>query len=229
MGYSPILGRFLQRDPVGYLGGASLYEVAKSNPNRHTDPYGNTPNDCTLVAGGTAYDPKGWTYVMEWIGTQKIGSTKEAGIELSVVTVMAVFVRKYRKLYQCCDCTDSIYWRWGEAAGQLGTNESSGSEGDGTVLAVGTAGSSIKVPSPWPGVKIPIPFLSTSFKPWGFTAPNWTGYKRVGPTPVATSPADSPPQDNPSAPQGFRAVPAAQLNCAGSMTPLRPAPDPAKF
>lgn len=40
MGYSPIVGRFLQRDPVGYLDTPNLYESEGSNPANIVDPFG---------------------------------------------------------------------------------------------------------------------------------------------------------------------------------------------
>jgi len=40
--YSPITGRFLQRDPFGYLDGTSLYEYARSSPSLYRDPSGTT-------------------------------------------------------------------------------------------------------------------------------------------------------------------------------------------
>jgi hypothetical protein len=40
MGYSPIIGRFLQRDPIEYAGGINLYEFVGSNPPNYVDPYG---------------------------------------------------------------------------------------------------------------------------------------------------------------------------------------------
>ena len=45
---SPKLGRFLQRDPLGYVDGMSLYEYVGSGPVRRRDPSGRTP---TLVDG----------------------------------------------------------------------------------------------------------------------------------------------------------------------------------
>ncbi|MCC5829352.1 MAG: RHS repeat-associated core domain-containing protein, partial [Phycisphaeraceae bacterium] len=36
----PMLGRFMQRDPLGYVDGGNLYEVTRSNPSRYSDPYG---------------------------------------------------------------------------------------------------------------------------------------------------------------------------------------------
>ena len=39
--YHPRLGRFIQRDPIGYVDGVNLYEYTRSNPIAATDPYGN--------------------------------------------------------------------------------------------------------------------------------------------------------------------------------------------
>lgn len=38
--YSPEAGRFLTRDPIGYLGGATQYMYANANPIMFTDPLG---------------------------------------------------------------------------------------------------------------------------------------------------------------------------------------------
>ena len=38
--YSPALGRFMQRDPAAYEGGAGLYVFAAGSPARYLDPYG---------------------------------------------------------------------------------------------------------------------------------------------------------------------------------------------
>jgi RHS repeat-associated protein len=38
--YDPTHGRFLQRDPAGYVDGMSLYEGIRSVPTQHTDPSG---------------------------------------------------------------------------------------------------------------------------------------------------------------------------------------------
>src|SRR6266568_4230545 len=40
MSYSPTLGKWLERDPAGYVDGANLYEYAVGNPERFTDPFG---------------------------------------------------------------------------------------------------------------------------------------------------------------------------------------------
>lgn len=38
--YDPVKGRFLQRDPLGYVDGMNLYEYVRSNPANASDPYG---------------------------------------------------------------------------------------------------------------------------------------------------------------------------------------------
>jgi hypothetical protein len=42
MGYSPTLGRFLERDPEEYVDGMNLYQSELSNPTNHLDPLGTT-------------------------------------------------------------------------------------------------------------------------------------------------------------------------------------------
>jgi len=39
--YSPVLGRFMQRDPTGYGDGMNLYELQTGKPSSHVDPLGN--------------------------------------------------------------------------------------------------------------------------------------------------------------------------------------------
>jgi len=50
MSYSPTLGRWLERDPAGYVDGANLYEALNSDPIGYVDPMG-------LQAGNTTTQP----------------------------------------------------------------------------------------------------------------------------------------------------------------------------
>ncbi len=40
--YNPVLGRWIQRDPIGYEGGINLYEYVESGPEMYFDPLGFT-------------------------------------------------------------------------------------------------------------------------------------------------------------------------------------------
>ena len=67
--YHPTLGRWLQRDPLGYVDGMSLYEYCGGCPLNRLDTYGlckevgvrqGQPSDVPHVPPG--YDPKTWTW-----------------------------------------------------------------------------------------------------------------------------------------------------------------------
>ena len=55
--YSPGLGRWINRDPIGEAGGANLYLFAGNDPINTYDDYGMIPNKMTLAqrAGGRQY------------------------------------------------------------------------------------------------------------------------------------------------------------------------------
>ena len=73
--YDPVLGRFIQSDPIGYYGGQNLYEFAENNSVNYMDPFGlytivlNNSNAVPLpwgYAGHSALlvgdDVRGWHY-----------------------------------------------------------------------------------------------------------------------------------------------------------------------
>ncbi|MBK9127940.1 MAG: hypothetical protein IPM13_09080 [Phycisphaerales bacterium] len=53
--YSPTLGRWVQRDPAGYVDGASLYEYCRASPMVLTDPLGLAPH---MLDGPTGPEPE---------------------------------------------------------------------------------------------------------------------------------------------------------------------------
>ena len=55
--YSPELGRFLQRDPVGYIADLNLYTYCSNNSPNLTDPFGYYAllDDCVAIVGGAAF------------------------------------------------------------------------------------------------------------------------------------------------------------------------------
>ncbi|NJL72165.1 MAG: RHS repeat-associated core domain-containing protein [Candidatus Competibacteraceae bacterium] len=75
---NPILGRFMQRDPLGYVDGPSTYQAYHASPLIHTDPSGmvgledgiilqqqhererggNRGGNATACCGGTSFNPR---------------------------------------------------------------------------------------------------------------------------------------------------------------------------
>ncbi len=50
--YHPILGRFMQRDPIGPIDSLNLFEYVGSNPVNKVDPSGRTSGNCLCASPG---------------------------------------------------------------------------------------------------------------------------------------------------------------------------------
>ncbi|WP_165840609.1 RHS repeat-associated core domain-containing protein [Streptomyces scopuliridis] len=67
--YDPETGRFISQDPIGFAGGANLYQYALSSPTTYTDPSGNNPLLIGCV-GGALFDGG-----LDWL-TQRLSGRK---------------------------------------------------------------------------------------------------------------------------------------------------------
>ena len=68
--YSPSLGRFLQRDPLGYADGANPYAYVGNGPWGATDPRG-TDKEVLILVGGFKLDEDA-TDAFSWLAAQRI-------------------------------------------------------------------------------------------------------------------------------------------------------------
>jgi RHS repeat-associated protein len=50
--YDPATGRFLQRDPLGYVGGLGLHAYTANSPTSHSDPDGRERTEARSVLNG---------------------------------------------------------------------------------------------------------------------------------------------------------------------------------
>jgi len=60
--YDAVKGRFLQRDPIGYIDGMDLYEYARGNPLVWADPFGQTIWTLTDTVNWYMWQSAGWHF-----------------------------------------------------------------------------------------------------------------------------------------------------------------------
>lgn len=90
----PVLGRFVSRDPSGYSDGASLYEYARSDPSRWTDPFGLQATGPASGPATTQASPPTLTFVLAFDTSFK-GSRKETAEQYA--SLMEFFISKCLK------------------------------------------------------------------------------------------------------------------------------------
>lgn len=75
--YHPLLGRWLQRDPLGYVDGMSLYEYCRSGPGGATDPMGEGALD---AAWRLATNPMETFYLQDLALRAAFGDAEDARV-----------------------------------------------------------------------------------------------------------------------------------------------------
>lgn len=76
--YDPALGRFRQRDPLGYADGLNAYAYARSNPVNFVDPWGLSTSGGQGNPG--AGNPPSWN-----VGTRALGGVRGIGCTLGAI------------------------------------------------------------------------------------------------------------------------------------------------
>lgn len=71
--YDPGTGRFINRDPAGYIDGMNLYRYGRSNPLRYTDPMGLSPeSDAWNDSGYQKHVNENLDFWLDWLGSKEI-------------------------------------------------------------------------------------------------------------------------------------------------------------
>mgnify|MGYP003877255707 CR=1 FL=1 len=105
----PTAGRWLQRDPAGYVDGMGLYEYVRAGPLTSRDPTAMEANTCMTVTG--AQTGPLWSGV--WVVTNMVVEPgKYSGGTAGVGDRMGILMQMGRQLAFYCDATDTGYYRW---------------------------------------------------------------------------------------------------------------------
>jgi RHS repeat-associated protein len=97
--YSPLLGRFITRDPAGYSDGLNLYEYAHSDPIGFDDPFGLAAEECG-PSGGFEFDLGKLAKITKVIKTFGADFNVGGGVSVKTSTCQAKCCKKqitYRK------------------------------------------------------------------------------------------------------------------------------------
>jgi len=96
--YHPTLGRWMQRDPIGYADGMSLYQYCRSGPLVSVDPRGLAVNGTLREDTVTVYDTQS-----SWDAVAKATELEEGANATAVPWMEAEVEGKYDPAHPC-DC-----------------------------------------------------------------------------------------------------------------------------
>ena len=99
--YSPILGRWLTRDPIGYQGGINLYGYVGGGPVGKADARGTNSNTCEAVVGAMHWLASRWQLTAILPGTM-VAKPPVVGTA-GDFEPLVIFTRPYVQLFKCCD------------------------------------------------------------------------------------------------------------------------------
>jgi len=115
--YHPTLGRWLQRDPVGYADGMSVYQYARSRPMCHVDPrglesmvFGNgvvIENGTAFIDSSTGSPPRG-DYRQQETQVDRYNESGAHGPQYDVEKLAKACSQTCPKIAKCCPCTEEI-------------------------------------------------------------------------------------------------------------------------
>jgi RHS repeat-associated protein len=213
--YHPQFGRFIGPDPQNALPDLNLYQYVLSNPNIYLDATGEDPDTCQTT--NIVNYAQAWNYQQTVPGVSLGGMDQMTNLSLRAV----YYQYAYEKL-KCCDCSNSVYFRW-----FLNVNIGTATSAGGAASALGTC---FSAPVPLPvyifGVEDAINLGPLLGQFCSFNNPNtvWAGRP-----PMPTVISGLAPLPNNVAPAGLTPITIVNtVNCTGPFPPT-PVPQQPSF
>jgi RHS repeat-associated protein len=116
--YDPELGRFMQRDPLGYVGGMNLYQFVEGRPVQASDPFGQDPVAVAvaLTAKATAAGgPPAWAAGAVFIVGAAVGAliAEATGLDEklgdAIASAASDFQQASKELYELARAKEKAY------------------------------------------------------------------------------------------------------------------------